>query len=91
MEIIAKTSGGFIINASTEEVKEILKAVNGNLPDKLDIGQKIPAIDYASTIRKVQTLSDSYEYTQLVSAVNNISSCLKQVQASIEAAKNINP
>lgn len=74
-----------------DEVKEILKAVSGNVPEKLDIGQKIPAIDYASTIRKVQNLSDSYEYKQLVNSVRSMSSSLEQLQNSIESAKNINP
>ena len=56
MEIIAKTENGVIINATNDEVNEILNAVSGAKPEKLKIGMKIPAIDYASTIRKVQGL-----------------------------------
>ena len=63
MEIIAKTKEGVLIQASEREVKEILNAVSGHRPEVLSIGQKIPAIDYASTITKVKSLGDSYEFT----------------------------
>ena len=53
MQVIAKTSEGFLISATHNEISEILRSVNGKVPEKIDIGQKIPAIDYASSITKV--------------------------------------
>jgi len=65
MEIIAKTKKGVLIEASSEEVKEILNAVSGEAPKELNVGMKIPAIDYASTIRKIQSLADNYSFRQI--------------------------
>ncbi len=65
MEIIAKTKNGVLINASTKEVNEILNAVNGEEPKELNVGMKIPAIDYASTIRKVKSLAGNYSFRQI--------------------------
>ncbi len=70
MEIIAGTKNGVLIDATTEEVKEILNAVTGKKPDNLNVGMRIPAIDYASTIRKIQTLEEEYSFRQLVQYSN---------------------
>ena len=55
MKIIAETKEGFLINASKEEVNAVLTSTNGVLQtkDSIETGQKIPKIDYASTISKV--------------------------------------
>jgi len=71
MEIIAKTEKGCLIHATDIEVQAILKAVSGILPEKLNIGQKIPAIDYASTIIKVKALKDNYIYTLMIDKINS--------------------
>lgn len=49
MNIIAKTNDGFLINATEKELSEIIKSVTGMAPKEINIGQKIPAIDYATT------------------------------------------
>jgi len=46
MEIIAKSKDGVIITASNNEVKEILSAVNGVKPEKVEVGMKLPATNY---------------------------------------------
>ena len=65
MDIIAKSENGYLISATTKEVQEILRSVNGQLPDNLDIGQKIPAIDYASTITKIRQLEQEYSFKKI--------------------------
>lgn len=65
MKIIATTTDGVLISATKAETNEILTAVNGVKPEELKIGMKIPAIDYASTIKKIQTLENNYEFKQL--------------------------
>lgn len=66
MEIIGKTNNGFIINATEEEVKDILKAVFGNVKkDDIDVGCKIPAYDYTSVVRSIKEFRASYEYNQM--------------------------
>ena len=56
MIIIAKTENGYLIEAKPNEVKEILTAVVGDNIKEIKIGQKIPAIDYAGTIKKVKSI-----------------------------------
>ena len=64
MNIIAKTSGGYFIEATNDEVVAILTATglkpeNG---DKIPAGTKIPAYVYAATIQKVKAFARSYQF-----------------------------
>ena len=56
MIIIAQTKKDWLIEASYSEVQAILTAVSGVPTEAKDIkvGQKIPAIDYASTITELK-------------------------------------
>ena len=66
MIIIAQTKDGYIIEATEKEVRGILNSILGESSgDPVKIGQKIPAIDYASTITKVKTLKDTYAFKQI--------------------------
>ncbi len=89
MEIIAKSKNGFLIAASEREVSEILTAVSGKAPDKLEIGQKIPAIDYASTITKVRALGDSYEFKALVERTAKFNAAIEELTAAVREAGNV--
>ena len=89
MEIIAKSKNGVIITATNNEVKEILSAVNGVKPEKLEAGMKIPAIDYASTIRKIKTLKADYDFQQLVSYSKKVYNSVQELEQRVEAAENI--
>ncbi len=89
MEIIATTNKGVLIQASNQEVDEILNAVNGVKPEKLKIGMKIPAIDYASTIRKIQTLQDDYNFKELIKEFDRFGNSLNSLVASVINASKI--
>ena len=89
MEIIAKTDDGCLIMASDREVKEILRSVSGKVPDELSIGQKIPAIDYASTITQVKALGDDYDYRQLLQKVEVFNRAIDSLKESIQNASLI--
>jgi len=89
MEIIAKSKDGVIITASNNEVKEILSAVNGVKPEKVEVGMKLPAIDYASTIRKIKTLKADYDFQQLVSYSGKVYNSVQKLVSRVEAAGNI--
>jgi len=89
MEIIAKTDKGVLINATKKEVIEILNAVTGEKPKELRIGQKIPAIDYASTILKIQALSENYDYRQIIEHSNRFSEHVEDLRKIIDSTKNI--
>ena len=89
MEIIAQTVDGVIISATTKEVKKILRSVTGDSVEKLNIGQKIPAIDYAASITKVKDLNDNYEFTQLRSRVKSFTKEFEKLEGSIEQASLI--
>ena len=89
MDIIAKTKTGVLINATDEEVKEILNAVNGTKPKELEVGMRIPAIDYVSTIRKIQTLSSEYSFRQVVEYSKNFTSVVQELADRVEAASHV--
>jgi len=89
MEITATTEDGFLIKAAYREVKEILTSVNGKAPEKIEIGQKIPAIDYATTITKIKGLKDTYEFKQLCSYVDQVFNAVKDLEVAVVEANNI--
>ncbi len=89
MEIIAKTTSGVLISASESEIKSILRATNGKAPEILPLGQKIPAIDYAGTITKLQSLSDDYHYQSLLQNFKNLKEKIDDIKSSVENATKI--
>ncbi len=89
MKIIAKTEEGYLISAKEKEVQEILRAVSGNLPDKIDIGQRLPAIDYATTITKVKTLSGNYDFSMMFERLETFYKTANDLKQVVENAGNI--
>jgi len=89
MKIIANIDGGFLIEAAEKEVREILRSVHGTIPDKIKRGQKIPAIDYASTITKLKDLPSEYEYKNLLSSVRDFNESLRELTDAVEKATGI--
>lgn len=89
MEIIAKTSTGCLISATSEEVNEILRSVAGKAPDKLEIGQRIPAIDYASTIVKVKQLGLNSDFTYLRSRVTEFNKSFEGLTSAVASAASL--
>lgn len=89
MQIVAKTTDGFLIQATKSEVIEILRSVQGESPKEINIGQKIPAIDYASTITKLKQLPDEYNYKQLMIYAEKFSNYLLDLKDSVEKATKL--
>lgn len=90
MKIIAKTAGNSVlIEATEQEVKEILNAVTGNKPEKVEIGDRIPAIDYASTITKIKSLSESSTFRNLVNYVDSFKRDVDSLKQVVDSASKI--
>lgn len=90
MQVIAKTEGnGFLIQATESEIKIIVNAVNGTMPEKIEIGQKIPAIDYAGTITKIKSLKEHYDFRQLVEYASKFNEQVATYKKIVENAANI--
>jgi len=89
MEIIAKTDNGFLITGTTEEVEEILRAVQGTCPEKITIGQRIPAIDYSATITKLKNLPKEYNYCQLIKSAKKFGKMVDGLQKAVDEATKI--
>lgn len=89
MEIIAETVETVIISATKAEVREILTAVLGKRPEKVEVGQKIPAIDYASTIRKIQSLSTNSQYMYMVEYFEKFKTIMEGLQETVKDAANL--
>lgn len=86
MEVIAKTNGAFLIQATESEIKEIVNAVAGNRPKEIEIGQKIPAIDYASTILKIKTLKDDSYFTELIRYSQAVNKAIGEFDQAVKKA-----
>jgi len=89
MIIIAETKDGFLIAAARSEVQEIINAVTGTRPEKIVIGQKIPAIDYATTIVKVKALNEACEYRYLKVKVSDFNQSFLSLTEAIDSASKI--
>lgn len=89
MEVIAKTAGGLLINATESEVKEIINSVSGIRPEKIEIGQKIPAIDYAATITKIKSLKTNYDYQQLLAKGADLQKSIDNISKAVNSAADI--
>ena len=91
MKIIAKTKEGFIIEASKHDVSEILNSVLGKTidKDKIEVGQKIPAIDYASTIKKIKSLKSDFYYKQLISKHDDFFEVIRGLKQCVREAEKI--
>lgn len=88
MEIIAKTSEGFLIQATTKEVTEVLKSVAGKIPEKIEIGQKIPAMDYSLTISNLKGLKNSYGFNQVLSGLKNLNESFDDIKAKLSLVES---
>lgn len=89
MKVIATTTGGVIIEATNDEVKQILRAVTGEMPKDIAIGQKIPAIDYAGTIEKIKSLNQNYDFNRLKESANTLVSTIVTLQQAVDNAAKI--
>ena len=89
MEVVAQTNGAFLIQATETEIKEIISAVTGSKPEKVLIGQKLPAIDYAGTITKIKTLRKQYNYQQLLEQLKRVQDEVSSFSAVVEQAATI--
>jgi hypothetical protein len=89
MEIIAKTNNGYILSASETDVREILAAVMGSAPKEIPIGQKIPAIDYSSTIRKIGALKTNYTWTSLLAKVTDFNDMVDNLKNAVDSAADL--
>ena len=87
MEIIAKTTNGYILTATESELKAIFSAVSKPITDKnpINIGDKIPAYDYSAVIEKCKEFKSSYDFRQLKSATEKVTTVVSGYIASIES------
>lgn len=89
MEVVAKTKEGFLIESTTQEIKEIINSVTGSKPNEIPIGQKIPAIDYASTITKIKSLQSNSLYTEFIRYHKRLSLAVEEFSNEVNNAANI--
>ena len=89
MEIIATTSDGVIITATSKEVKEILTSINGERPKELKIGQKIPAIDYGSTLTKLKNLKSHSKFRYMIDYEQDFHNTVKELITAVSQLSDI--
>ncbi len=89
MEIVARTKTGYLLQAKGSEIQEILNAVTGTKPKDLVIGQKIPAIDYATTITKIKSLKEDYLFIQLFERIKSFHESTERLEAAVVNASKL--
>lgn len=91
MKIIGLTNNGALIEASFDEVKSIHRAVTGQDKEIKDIkvGDKLPAIDYATTITKIKTLKANSKFTYLESYLNDFNQVFEHLKTAVHSASDI--
>ena len=67
----------------------MLRSVTGKVPEKLEIGQRIPAIDYASTITKVKQLGNSYDFTQMQARIREFNKSFEVLTGAVASAASL--
>ena len=89
MKVIATTSNGCIIESTNEEINEILSAVAGKKINAYGIGQKIPAFDYAGSIRKIKRLSKDSDFLGMFYSLDDFIKKANKLKKDIEKAATI--
>lgn len=89
MRVVAHTQAGCLIEATKEEVQNIVAAVTGSKPKEIEIGQKIPAIDYGATITKVRSLKENYEFRKVLEGTRDLQKHVDILNAAVQAASLI--
>lgn len=89
MQVIAKTEKGLLIEATELEVIGILNSVTGKEQDKVEIGQKIPAVDYAESITKLKGLNENYDFKTLLRSEADLSKSIKKIEAAVKKVSKI--
>ena len=89
MEIIAEAKDGYLVHATKNEIKSILTAVSGTRPGDIEIGQRIPAIDYATTITKIKELGDDFKFKQLLAFTESVYNEIGRLKAAVMDAQKI--
>ena len=88
MEIMARTEEGFIIQATTEEINDIISAVGGDTKN-IKLNQRIPAFDYATTIRKLKNLQNNATVKMLFHQLRDFNAIADQIKGAIDKASNL--
>lgn len=91
MKIIASSNDSFIIEATKEEVREILQSVNGKNMTlaEINIGQKIPAIDYSTTLRKLKSMKTNGYFQSLLSATKAFNQTMDNLAEKVDDLSKI--
>ena len=89
MEIIALTQKGVLIKATDSEVKNMLTAVHGKNRPEIEIGTKIPAIDYATSIVKIKELAKNNYFEYMVSRIKDFNTEFDRLTEAVKSVANI--
>lgn len=87
MNIIAKTEEGFLLSATEDELKAIFSAISKSVTEKnpIQIGDKVPAFDYASTINSCKAVKNSYDFKRLKESSETVNAQIGKYIKTIES------
>lgn len=88
MKIIATTSTGFIIEATTSEITGLMSSFGVEKPAP-GIGQTIPAGDFSRDIEALTKFGTSYDFRQLREYANSLQKAIARVDDQLAVLKTI--
>jgi len=84
MKIIAETENGFLIEATRIEAQTIVRATHGSKTEKVCVGIKITASDYATVITKLQGIPYSYDIEELERHTDNLLKTILDIKEAVK-------
>jgi len=64
---------------TTTELTHLLQSATGKSPDKIEIGQKLSAVDYLTSAIKAREIGESYQFREMVRETNNFIKTYKEL------------
>lgn len=83
MKIIAENDDGYILSASKNEVKDIIKASGIDKPST-SLGQVIPIANYIEAEKTASNFVDSYPVEQLKDRINRFNKEWNKIERILE-------
>lgn len=89
MKVIGSTEKGFLLSASEDEIRQILKTTIGEVKE-INIGINVPALDYAESLKKIKKLAKSYSLQKAKEYVDTLQHNISTLNEELELLNEVN-
>lgn len=88
MKIVAQTNDGFLLSASQQELISLLTSF-GVKDAKPQIGQEVPAADFARNITHLKNFGNSYDFSTLKEKLKHLNDAVNSVESQLEVVSKV--